>query len=96
MSRPGTMRERTPGPWQLRAFAGPAPVTGKPRQTSRTFTGSERAAAKALSALVAEVGAGKFTRTSATVGQLLDKWVEFASQRQLGLPQMMGTRHPRK
>jgi len=76
------MRERTPGHWQLRAFAGPDPVTGKPRQVSRTFTGSERAAAKALTALVAEVGAGKFKRTSATVGQLLDKWLEFASQRQ--------------
>ena len=81
-SRPGTMRERTPGHWQLRAFAGPDPVTGKPRQVSRTFTGSERAAAKALTALVAEVGAGKFKRTTATVGQLLDKWLEFASQRQ--------------
>ncbi len=81
-SRPGTMRERTPGHWQLRAFAGPDPVTGKPRQVSRTFTGGERAAAKALTALVAEVGAGKFKRTSATVGQLLDKWLEFASQRQ--------------
>ena len=76
------MRERAPGHWQLRAFAGPDPVTGKPRQVSRTFTGSERAAAKALSALVAEVGAGKFTRTTATVGQLLDKWLEFATQRQ--------------
>ena len=76
------MRERTPGHWQLRAFAGPDPVTGKPRQVSRTFTGSERAAAKALSALVTEVGAGKFTRTTASVGQLLDKWLEFATQRQ--------------
>jgi len=55
-------------------------VTGKPRQVSRTFTGSERAAAKALTVLVAEVGAGKFKRTTATVGQLLDKWLEFASQ----------------
>ncbi len=81
-SRPGTMRERSPGHWQLRAFAGPDAVTGKPRQVSRTFTGSERAAAKALSALVAEVEAGTFKRSSATVGQLLDKWLEFASPRQ--------------
>jgi integrase len=49
---------------------------------ARTFQGGERAAAKALGALVAEVGAGKFNRTSATVGELLDRWLEFAAQRQ--------------
>jgi len=76
------MRERSPGHWQLRAFSGYDPVTGKPRQAARTFRGTERAAAKALSALVAEVEAGTFKRTTATVGQLLDKWLEFASQRQ--------------
>lgn len=70
------MRERSPGHWQLRAFAGPDPVTGRPRQVARTFVGGERAAAKALSALVTEVEAGKFDRTTATVGQLLDKWLE--------------------
>jgi hypothetical protein len=51
-------------------------VTGKPRQATRTFVGGERAAAKALGALVAEVERGKFNRTTATVGQLLDKWLE--------------------
>jgi hypothetical protein len=48
---------------------------------ARTFTGGERAAAKALGVLVVEVSAGKFNRTTATVGQLLDKWLEFAAQR---------------
>src|SRR5665213_1680915 len=81
-NRPGTMRERSPGHWQLRAFSGIDPVTGKPRQVARTFRGSERAASKALGTLVAEVEAGTFRRTTATVGQLLDKWLEFASQRQ--------------
>lgn len=81
-SRPGTMRERSPGHWQLRAFAGPDPVTGKARQVARTFKGGERAAAKALGKLVEEVGAGKFNRTSATVGQLLDKWLEAAENTQ--------------
>ncbi len=70
------MRERSPGHWQLRAYAGRDPVTGKPRQVTRTFKGGERAAAKALAALVTEVEAGKFSRTTATVGQLLDKWLE--------------------
>ena len=74
--QPGTMRERSPGHWQLRAYAGSDPVTKKPRQVTRTFKGGERAAAKALAALVTEVEAGKFSRTTATVGQLLDKWLE--------------------
>ncbi len=74
--QPGTMRERSPGHWQLRAYVGRDPVTGKPRQVTRTFKGGERAAAKALAALVAEVETGKFSRTTATVSQLLDKWLE--------------------
>jgi integrase len=76
------MRERSPGHWELRAFAGNDPVSGKPRQATRTFVGGERAAARALSGLVAEVEAGKFKRTSATVGQLLDKWLESAERSQ--------------
>ena len=76
------MRERSPGHWQLRAFIGPDPVTGKPRQVARTFTGTEPAAAKALGKLVSEVESGKFNRTNVTVGQLLDKWIEGAERSQ--------------
>src|SRR5580698_4983636 len=75
-SRPGTMRERSPGHWQLRAFKGNHPATGKPMQESRTLHGTEKEAAKALSALVTEVGQGKAKGTSRTVGQLLDRWLE--------------------
>ena len=81
-NRPGTMRERTPGHWELRAFSGRDPVSGKPRQATRTFVGGERAAAKALSTLIADVEAGKFSRSSATLGQLLDKWLEMAETTQ--------------
>ena len=70
------MRERSPGHWQLRVYVGRDPVTGKSRQMTRTFKGGERAAAKALAALVTEVETGSFNRTSATVSQLLDKWLE--------------------
>jgi integrase len=70
------MRERSPGHWQLRAYVGRDPISGKPRQVTRTFKGGERAATKALVALVAEVEAGTFNRTTATVSQLLDKWLE--------------------
>ena len=81
-AKSGTMRERSPGRWQLRAFAGRDPLTGKPRQVARTFVGGERAAAKALAALVAEVESGKFNRTTATVGQLLDRWLEVGERSQ--------------
>ena len=81
-TKSGTMRERSPGRWQLRVFAGSDPLTGKPRQVARTFIGGERAAAKALAALVAEVESGKFDRTTATVGQLLDRWLEVGERSQ--------------
>ena len=70
------MRERSAGHWEVRAFTGNDPVTGKPTRATQTFIGTEKAAGKALSALVAEVNAGKFNRTTTTVGQLLDKWLE--------------------
>ena len=38
----GTMRQRAPGHWELRAFVGRDPISGKPRQATRTFVGSER------------------------------------------------------
>jgi hypothetical protein len=70
------MRERSAGHWELRAFTGNDPVTGKPTRATQTFIGTEKAAGKALSALVAKVNADKFSRSTATVGQLLDKWLE--------------------
>ena len=78
--QPGTMRERPPGSghWQMRAYAGDDPLTGRPVQVSRTFVGTERQAAKELSRLVTEVSDGRFQRTTATVGQLLDEWLEQA------------------
>jgi len=81
-SRPGTMRERSPGHWELRAFAGRDAITGKPKQATRTFVGGERAAAKALGVFVAEVDSGKFKPTSVTVGQLLDRWLEVGENTQ--------------
>jgi integrase len=76
------MRERSHGHWELRAFTGRDQVTGKPRQVTRTFHGTEKEAGKALSQLVSEVETDTFDRTSATVGQLLDKWLEVAETNQ--------------
>ena len=79
----GKMRERTPGHWQIRAFAGLDPVTGRPRQIARTVLGTKTAARNALRALEVEIQEGKRRDTAArTVGDLLDKWLEVAETRQ--------------
>jgi integrase len=70
------MRERSPGHWQLRAYAGRDPISGRPRQAARTFRGGERAAAKALAALVTDVETGRFNSSTATLSELFDKWLE--------------------
>jgi integrase len=72
----GTMRERSPGHWQLRAFIGRDPITRRKRQVQRTFQGTKRDAEKALAALVTEVSRGKVDNTRATVGELLNAWLD--------------------
>ena len=77
----GSMRERSPGVWQLRAYLGKDPLTGNPIQASRTFKGTGAAAKKALARLVTEVDDRKFDRTRATMGQLLDLWLAGLSRK---------------
>lgn len=72
------MRERPPGSgrWELRAYVGREPETGRPRQVSRIFRGGKRAANKELAALVTKVSKGEVqTGSSATFGHLLDEWM---------------------
>ncbi len=45
-------------------------------QASRTFTGTKAKAKVALAKFVTEVNEGKFSRSTVTVGQLLDRWLE--------------------
>jgi len=70
------MAERAPGVWRLRVYVGDDPLTGNPRQVHRTFRGTEKEAAKALAGLVTEGQGDKVDRTKATVGQLLDRWLQ--------------------
>ncbi|MHB1845325.1 MAG: tyrosine-type recombinase/integrase [Deltaproteobacteria bacterium] len=67
----GSMVERKPGVWRLRAY-----IREDARQVQRTFHGDRKAAARALALLVTEVEQGRFDRTTATVGDLLDRWME--------------------
>ena len=71
----GSMAERAPGVWRLRVYLG-RDQNGRPRQIQSTFRGGDRGAAKAMAKLVTDAEQGKFDRTRATVGELLDKWIE--------------------
>jgi integrase len=65
--------------WELIIQLPRDPLTGRPRQLSRTFHGTKREAQRALAAEVALVSAGKVTATTQTVADLLASWYERAA-----------------
>ena len=71
----GSKRKRGEGVWELRAYVGRDPVTGNPRQVSKTFRGSAREADEALRDLIEQQVPGRSDGAGATVGQLLDAWL---------------------
>ena len=76
----GSKREKSEGVYELRVYVGRDPVTGKPRQVSRTFRGGSRGADKALRDLITELGGG-VTTSKGTVGDLLDAWLRDLERR---------------
>src|SRR5436190_20926643 len=75
----GYMRKRGQS-WELRVYLGDDPVTGRQRYTSRTVRGGKREAERVLVQLVADAERGLVARTAATVGELLDAWMELAER----------------
>lgn len=72
----GSLRERSPGVWELRAFVGKDPLTGKPRQRSKTFKGGKRQASRELANFVSEVSHERVvTGENRTVADLLERWL---------------------
>jgi hypothetical protein len=71
----GSMRERGAGRWQLRAYAGLDPITGKTLYRTRAFKGTKRQAQSALAHLVTEVDSGVVAPSAKTVAVLLDGWL---------------------
>ncbi len=67
----GHMRQRSKATWELRAFAGRHPVTGRDRYKTKTVKGGKRAAEEALAAFVTQVGAG--VATESTFGELVER-----------------------
>lgn len=71
----GSMRERSPGFWQLRVFEGADPLTGKKRYRTQYVRGGKRAAQKQLAHLVTEVDSGVVAPSAKTVAVVLDEWL---------------------
>ena len=72
----GSKRKLKDGVWELRVDLGTDPITGKRKQLSRTFRGPARAAYQALRDLVDQQAPSRSDGVGATVGQLLDQWLE--------------------
>jgi integrase len=66
----GSLTEKSPGVWRLRCY-----IKDEDRQIQRTFRGTATEAQRELSRFVTEVEQGRFDRTKANVGQLLDRWL---------------------
>jgi hypothetical protein len=70
--------ERLPsGSFRVHVYAGTDPVTGKERRLKRTVATQERAA-RELARLLEAANAGRTPEDSATVGLVLDRYLEVA------------------
>ena len=73
----GTMRERTPGTWELVVSSGLDPVTGRYRRVIRTIKStSKREVKAALAELETAVAAGRISHDDPTLAELLERWME--------------------
>ncbi|PZR77937.1 MAG: hypothetical protein DLM65_14435 [Candidatus Aeolococcus gillhamiae] len=70
----GTKRKRREGVWEVRAYLGRDPITGKPRQISKTVHGSAKAADEALRDLI-DKQAPRADGMGVSLSQLLDRWL---------------------
>jgi integrase len=72
----GTKRQKKKGVWEVRVYVGKDPLTGKPRQISKTVHGGARDADAAIRDLIDKQAPSRTDGLGVTIGQLLDKWLE--------------------
>jgi integrase len=72
----GTLRQRSADSWELRVSTGRDPVSGRYKQVTKTVRGNKTQARKALAELANEVHRGRHVGTDATLGTLLERWLE--------------------
>jgi integrase len=72
----GTKTEVRPGVWRLRVVTGYSPE-GRPRQASRTYTGTKKDADTALAGFVTAIESGTASLDGTTsLDAFLDRWIE--------------------
>lgn len=74
----GSIRRRGTQSWELRVYTGRDAVTGAKRWSTRTVRGTKSDAQRELRALASTVDLSLAARTSSTVGELLERWLEHA------------------
>lgn len=71
----GTLRQKRPGYWEVRADVGRDPVSGRRRQKSHGFhAATRREAEKEKRRFLAEVDAGRHRSSEESFGALLEAW----------------------
>ena len=75
---PGSLRKRG-NSWELRAYAGTDPETGKRHWVSATVKGSRRAVQQELAELVSRIDYPRRMTSQATVAKLLIDWFDAVS-----------------
>ncbi len=71
-----------PGKYRLRVFVGTDPVTGSPRQITRTvWAKTQRQAQHILDALRDDVATAEPNGNTATVRSLIEEWLEHSKAR---------------
>ena len=73
------MRERRPGSWELRVYAGTDPDTHRRRYRTATVHGNRADAQRALDELVAAVRADRSIGSRSPTSELLEAWFAIAS-----------------
>jgi len=78
----GSVREVRPGVWELRAYLGRDPLTGKKRYGSRHVRASgKRDAQEQCNRWVLELKAGLTTAAAGSFGDLCEQWIAVKSRR---------------
>ena len=75
----GSLRQRSPGSFELRVFIGVDPTTKRRRYRSMTVRGSRAEAERELAVMVASVRAARAVGVRSAVSELLEAWFAVAA-----------------